>query len=73
MAQQGMTVDQVLALPVSVDLETAGKAFQLGRTTSYQLAKEGRFPVPVLRAGNQYRVTRASLLRELGIAEPVAA
>jgi predicted site-specific integrase-resolvase len=69
MKQVGMTFAQVLNLPVSVDLETAGKAHGIGRTTAYQLAKDGRFPVRVLRVGNKYRVTRADLLRSLGIPE----
>ena len=61
-----MTRDELLALPVSVDIETAGKALGLGRTSTYDLAKRGKFPVRVLRLGNRYRVPRADLLRELG-------
>ncbi len=62
-----MTVDELLALPVSVDLETAGRAWQLGRTKAHELARAGEFPCPVLRLGKAYRVTRADLLRSLGI------
>ncbi len=62
-----MTVDELLALPVAVDLVTAGRAFMLGRTKAHDLARAGEFPCPVLRIGNAYRVTRVDLLRSLGI------
>ena len=53
-------------LPSVIDLVTAGRAFGLGRTKSHELARAGQFPVPVLRLGNSYRVTRAALPRALG-------
>jgi len=62
-----MTQTELLSLPVSFPLETANRALSLGRTTGYDLAKRGQYPVPVLRFGNAYRVTRADLLRVLGI------
>jgi len=68
-----LTVEEVLALPVSVDLVTAGRCFGIGRTLSYDLARAGAFPCPVLRVGNKYRVTRAALLAELGISQSSAA
>ena len=61
--------NELLALPVSVDLLTAGRALGVGRTTSYDLAKRDAFPTPVLRLGNRYRVNRADLLRVLGVVE----
>jgi len=61
--------NELLALPVSVDLLTAGRALGVGRTTSYELARRGEFPTPVRRLGNRYRVTRADLLRALGVTE----
>ncbi|WP_040699462.1 MerR family transcriptional regulator [Nocardiopsis kunsanensis] len=72
----GMAPQELLGLPLAVDLTTAGRAFTLGRTKAYALAKAGEFPVPVLRIGNSYRVRRADLLDALGITdqpEPVAA
>jgi hypothetical protein len=53
-------------LPTAVDIVTAGRAFGIGRTKSHELARAGQFPVPVLRLGSSYRVTRAALLRALG-------
>lgn len=62
-----LTYEQVLALPVSVDLVTAAKCFGISRTKAHELARAGEFPCQVLRLGVQYRVTRAELLRVLGI------
>jgi predicted DNA-binding transcriptional regulator AlpA len=39
----------------------------MGRDQAYKLAREGRFPVPVLRLGRSLRVTRAAVLEALGI------
>jgi excisionase family DNA binding protein len=48
---------------------TLGRALNIGRTTTYQLARTDRLPVPVIRIGRQFRVRRADLLTFLGIAE----
>jgi predicted DNA-binding transcriptional regulator AlpA len=61
-----MTRDELLALPVTIDLVAAGRALGLGRTLAYDLAKRGEFPVRLLRLGIKYRVARADLLRYLG-------
>ena len=34
-----MSLDELLSLPVSVDLTTAGRAFGIGRTKSFELAR----------------------------------
>ncbi len=64
---RGMTVEELLNLPVSFDLVTAGRAYFIGRTKAHELARAGEFPCPVRRVGNAYRVTRADLLRSLGM------
>ncbi|MGJ6968783.1 hypothetical protein ACSDR0_43460 [Streptosporangium sp. G11] len=64
---RGMPLAELLALPAAVDLVTAGRAWGFGRTKSHELARAGEFPCPVRRIGNTYRVTRADLLRSLGI------
>lgn len=64
-----MTPDEVRALPVTVDVPTAGRCFGLGRDASYDLARLGELPVPVLKLGRSLRVTRSSLLDALGIAD----
>lgn len=64
---RGMTREELLALPVAVDLDTANKALTIGRSTGYALAKRGEYPVTVLKLGNAYRVVTADLHRLLGI------
>jgi hypothetical protein len=59
----------VLSWPVTVDVRTAARAWGLGRDQAYKLAREGRFPVPVLRLGRSLRVTRAAILDALGLDE----
>jgi hypothetical protein len=62
------TPDAVRDLGVVTDLVTAGSVLGLGRTKSFGLARNGEFPVPVLRCGSTYRVPTAPLRRllELG-------
>lgn len=69
MPSPAMTQEELEALPVAVDLVTAGRAFGIGRTTAHSLARTGQFPCRVLRAGSAYRVTKADLLRALGVDE----
>jgi hypothetical protein len=67
MATIRMSTTELYELPVAFDLETAGRAFGLGRTKSHELARADDFPCPVLRLGKVYRVTKADLFRALGI------
>lgn len=62
-----MTHAELLALPVSFDLETANRALGYGRTHGYALAKSGRYPVRLLEKGSRYRVTRYDLFAHLGL------
>ncbi|WP_307783210.1 integrase [Streptomyces sp. MBT53] len=65
--ERAMTHDELMNLPVTVDLETANRALGLGRTTGYSLAKGERYPVRLLPATRGYRVSRYDLLRHLGV------
>jgi hypothetical protein len=51
MSDLKMQKEELLALPVTVDLVTAGRAFGLGRTRSYELARAGEFPCRVIPVG----------------------
>jgi len=62
-----MTLAELLALPLTVDVSTAARALGLSRSTGYALARRGEFPCRVLRVGSSYRVPTAELLRILGI------
>jgi hypothetical protein len=72
MTQLTMSIEELMALPVSVDLTTAGRAFGLGRTKAFELAQVGGFPCRVLRVGVKYRVPRSAIFEALGI-DPAAA
>lgn len=67
-AGRQLTRTELLALPATVDLEMAARAFGLGRTTAYALAKNGQFPCALIRAGRSYRVITADLWRVLHVA-----
>lgn len=67
---RGLTSNELLALPAAIDLDTANSALMIGRSTGYALAKQGRYPVKVLRLGNAYRVVTADLLMLLGLQSP---
>ncbi|MDT3444453.1 MULTISPECIES: hypothetical protein [unclassified Pseudofrankia] len=65
-----LTLAEVRELPAAVDLVTAGRAFNLGRTLAYTLARQGRFPVPVHRHGRTYRVHTTDILNALTEPDP---
>jgi len=64
------TAEEIRALGVTTDVVTAGAILQIGRTSAYKLAQDGEFPLPVIRAGSQYRVPVAHILQLLGLDKP---
>lgn len=69
MSKNELTHDELLALPVTVDVVTAGRAFGISRDGAYDLVRRGAFPVRTIRVGRALRVPRAELLRVLGVAD----
>jgi hypothetical protein len=67
MKRPPLTIAEVGALPAVTDLETAARALGIGRTTAYRLARDGQFPVPVIRAGSSWRVPVPGLRAALGL------
>ncbi|GAA1836611.1 helix-turn-helix domain-containing protein [Actinomadura chokoriensis] len=63
----GLTPAELRSLPVTIDLVTAARAFGIGRTKAYQLARTGTFPCRVLQVGRNYRVSTADLQTALGL------
>jgi hypothetical protein len=70
----GLSLTELLALPVSVDLTTAARAFGRGRNWAYDQAKTGALldGVPIIAVGGRYRVNRADILRKLGVQDTAA-
>lgn len=67
-----LTDDEIRALPAAVPLVLAGRAFTMGRTKSYELARAGKFPCTVLPLGPKFVVPKAEILAALGLEQPAA-
>ena len=66
-----MNEQELMALPVAVDVATAGRALGLSRNTVYRQVKEGTFPLPTIPVGDErYRVPKSAILNALGITIP---
>lgn len=63
----GMSLSELMSMPVTVDISTAARALGLGRSTAYELARRNEFPCRLLHVGSSYRVPTADLLRVLGL------
>lgn len=61
------TPEAVLQLGLTTDIATAGGILGIGRSKAYELAKNGEFPVTVLRVGRRYLVPTSALLSLLGV------
>jgi len=68
-----MTEAELLDLPPAVDLATAGRAFGIGRTKAFELARAGQFPVKVLQVGQKFRVPKTAILDALDVKPSAAA
>ncbi len=53
--------DQKGRAPLLVGIGEAAAALGIGRTTTYQMVREDRFPIRVLRIGGRLRVSREEL------------
>jgi hypothetical protein len=68
-----MTEAELLGLPPAVDLATAGRAFGIGRTKAFELARAGQFPVKVIQVGQKFRVPKTGILEALDVKPSAAA
>ena len=73
--QNGMSMPELLALPVSFGLKVAARALGIGKNQAYEMAAadmaltaEGALPCPVRRYKHEYRETRPDLCRSRGLA-----
>jgi hypothetical protein len=65
------TINDVLKLGLTTDLETAASILGIGRTKAYQMAGDDQFPVRIIRSGRSYRVPVPAILTLLGISTEV--
>lgn len=68
-----LTPAEVAALPAMPTALQAFAALNIGETLGYELIKQGRFPIEVIRFGRAFRVRKAELLAYLGLSQLVAA
>ncbi|WP_327419225.1 helix-turn-helix domain-containing protein [Streptomyces sp. NBC_01233] len=65
-----MTLEELLALPPTVNVSTAARALGIGVHKAYSLIRSGDFPVKTLPLGGTTRVPAAALWRVLGVEPP---
>lgn len=64
-----MSVDELRALPATVNVTTAAKALGISANKAYALIREGSFPVATVLLGETVRVPTAALWQLLGLSE----
>ncbi|HET6752463.1 MAG TPA: hypothetical protein VFH23_00760 [Jiangellaceae bacterium] len=68
MPQRKWTAEEIRALGLVIDVETAGSILGLSRTQAYAAIQRDDFPVPFYRVGDhRIRVPVQPILRLLGI------
>lgn len=60
-----MTRDQIQDLPPVLDVSTAARLLDIGRSLAYELIRTGKWPSPVIRVGRLIKIPTAPLLRLL--------
>ncbi|MFI9149515.1 DNA-binding protein [Streptomyces sp. NPDC053367] len=65
-----MTLEELLALPPTVNVTTAARALGIGVHKAYSLIRNGSFPVQTLRLGSTVKVPTAALWAVLGVTPP---
>ena len=68
-----MTPEDLDALGVSTDLQTANRALGISNSSGYAAAKAGKYPCRVIKVGSRYVVPTAGLRALLGVADGNAA
>lgn len=62
-----MGLEELLALPATVNVTTAGRTLGIGRDKAYELIRSGQFPVRTVPLGGTIRVPTAELWKILGV------
>jgi len=62
------TAQAVHGLGLTTDVETVAAILGIGRTKAYELAKNGEFPIKIVRVGRRYVVPVQAILHLLDAA-----
>ncbi|WP_241518719.1 helix-turn-helix domain-containing protein [Streptomyces sp. CB03238] len=62
-----MGLEELLALPATVNVTTAARALGISRDKAYALIRSGSFPVRTLPLGSTVRVPTAELWKVLAV------
>ncbi|WP_232107739.1 helix-turn-helix domain-containing protein [Streptomyces gossypiisoli] len=65
-----MGLEELLALPATVNVTTAARALGISRDKAYALIRSGSFPVRTLPLGSTVRVPTAELWKVLAVEGP---
>jgi hypothetical protein len=57
-----MTQDELAALPPILDVPTAARVLDIGRSLAYDLVRHDQWPTPVIRVGKLIKIPTAPLL-----------
>lgn len=68
-----LTARDLGELPASLDLMTVCRGLNVSRSKGYELLAAGKFPIPALRIGGQWRFRATDLRAYLGYPEDGAA
>jgi hypothetical protein len=60
-----MTKEELAALPPVLNVTTAARVLDIGRSLAYELVRTGNWPTPVLHVGRLIKIPTAPLLRLL--------
>jgi len=61
------TIEAVRRLGLTTTIESAASILGIGRTKAYALAKDGDFPIKLIRIGRRYLVPTQALLDLLAV------
>jgi excisionase family DNA binding protein len=65
-----MGLEELMALPATVNVTTAARALGISRDKAYALIRSGSFPVRTLPLGSTVRVPTAALWKVLAVEGP---
>jgi predicted DNA-binding transcriptional regulator AlpA len=57
-----MTHDELASLPPLLDVPTAARVLNIGRSLAYDLIRRDQWPTPIIRVGKLIKIPTAPLL-----------